>query len=88
MIPWLQALAAGFMAIAGALFAARMARAPTAQDRILALDGAALTLVGYLLFQGDRVGGHYYLDGALALALLSFVATVALAKASEDRDDG
>jgi multisubunit Na+/H+ antiporter MnhF subunit len=83
----LQTVAAVLMALAGALFVARIVRGPSVSERILALDGTALTLVGYLLLEGDRLGGHYYLDAALALALLSFVATIALARATGRSDD-
>ena len=79
----LQTAASTLMVAAGALFCAQIYRGPTVQDRILALDGATLTLVGYLLLQGDRLGGHFYLDAALTLALLAFIATIALARMSE-----
>jgi len=87
-VVWVETLTEAMMAISGLLFLARIAAGPTAFDRILALDGAALTLVGYLLFQGDRTGGHFYLDAALTMALLSFVATIALAQsARQERTD-
>ena len=76
----LQALATGLMALAALLFVLRIARAAMRADRILALESAGLTLVGFLLLQGDRAGGHDFLDAALTLALLSFVATIALSR--------
>ncbi len=83
----LQTAALVLLAAAALLFLARLVRGPGAGDRILALDALALTVVGYLLYQGDRSGGHDYLDAALTLALLSFVATIALARVAGRSDD-
>lgn len=83
----LQAATAGLLGLAGLLFFLWIARGPSPQDRILALEGLTLAVVGYLLYQGNQNGGHFYLDAALTLALLAFVATVALALTLESRDD-
>ena len=52
-------------------------RARTAMSRILALDVLTLILIALLILYADASQTGYYLDAALALALLSFVATLA-----------
>ncbi len=53
---------------------------PRAQDRVLALDALTVCSALMLLTFGMRTGTTVYFETALILALLSFVATVALAK--------
>jgi multicomponent Na+:H+ antiporter subunit F len=55
-------------------------RARSAMVRILALDTLTLILVAFLILYADSTRTPYYLDAALALALLSFVSTVAAAR--------
>lgn len=52
-------------------------RARTAMSRILALDVLTLILIALLILYSAASQTAYYLDAALALALLSFVATLA-----------
>ncbi|WP_119068687.1 monovalent cation/H+ antiporter complex subunit F [Rubrobacter indicoceani] len=49
-------------------------------DRIQALDVLTLILIALLVLFTDSQGVPYYLDAALVLALLSFIATVAAAR--------
>lgn len=53
--------------------------------RILALDALTLILVSLLVLYTDAFQSPYYLDAALILALLSFVATVAAARYHGER---
>ncbi|MDQ4107083.1 MAG: monovalent cation/H+ antiporter complex subunit F [Actinomycetota bacterium] len=53
--------------------------------RILALDTLTLILVGLLVLFADAFQSAYYLDAALILALLAFVATVAAARYHGER---
>jgi multisubunit Na+/H+ antiporter MnhF subunit len=48
--------------------------------RILALDTAALMLIGVLLVMARRDDEPFYLDAALMLAALSFISTIAAAR--------
>jgi multicomponent Na+:H+ antiporter subunit F len=48
--------------------------------RILALDMTTLILVALLVLYADANRSPYYLDAALVLSLLAFVATLALAR--------
>ncbi len=63
----------------------QVARAPTGAQRILALDLLVLVLIGLLALVAGEDERSYALDAALALALLSFVATVAASRYLADR---
>ncbi len=60
-------------------------RARSAMVRILALDTLTLILIALLILHADARRTPYYLDAALALALLSFVASVAAARYHSER---
>jgi multicomponent Na+:H+ antiporter subunit F len=62
-----------------------IARAPSPASRILALDLLVLVLIGLLALAAGEDQRSYALDAGLALALLSFVATLAAARYYEDR---
>ncbi|MEL4071855.1 K+/H+ antiporter subunit F [Ochrobactrum sp. GPK 3] len=53
---------------------------PRAQDRVLATDALYLNALLLLITFGIRTGSDIYFEAALIIALLGFVATVALAK--------
>ena len=55
-------------------------RARTTASRILALDTLVLLLVGLLVLWSDSEGVPYFLDAALVLSVLGFVATLAAAR--------
>lgn len=57
-----------------------VARGPATQTRILALDTLGLVIVGILSLVSHRLASALYLDAALALALLSFLGTLASAR--------
>lgn len=63
----------------------RLAGAGTTAQRILAIDLLTLILIGLLALTARRDASSYVLDTALALALLSFVATLAACRYYEDR---
>ena len=63
----------------------RLAAARTTGQRILALDLLTLVLIGLLALAAGEDQRSYALDAALALALLSFVATLAACRYYEDR---
>jgi len=80
ILSWALGTAQTILALAMVLAAWRLLRGPRAQDRVLALDslyvGAMLLLVTF----GMRSGSLLYFEVALVIGLLSFVATLALAK--------
>jgi multicomponent Na+:H+ antiporter subunit F len=53
---------------------------PTLADRVLALDLLTILAMGFVVAIAIRTGLYLYLDIALALALLGFLATVAFAR--------
>jgi multicomponent Na+:H+ antiporter subunit F len=63
----------------------RITRAETLAQRLLGLDLLVLVLIGLLALTAGNDGRSYALDAALALALLSFVATLAAARYLGDR---
>lgn len=60
--------------------AVSVVRLRTTAARILALDTLTLVLVALLVLYGDAYQTPYYLEAALALALLAFIATLAAAR--------
>lgn len=62
-------------------------RARSVGSRIIALDMAILILVALLVLLSDVERVPYFLDAALALALLSFAATIAAARYYETEGD-
>ena len=69
-----------WLAVLIALGVLRVIRAGTLGERILAVDLVALLLIAILGLIAAREGQAGYLDAALALALLSFVATMATSR--------
>jgi multicomponent Na+:H+ antiporter subunit F len=62
-----------------------LARSRTTAERLVALDLVVLVLVGLIGLVAEQDQRAYALDAALALALLSFVATLAAARYLGDR---
>jgi len=80
VLAWAIVLAQVFLVLAMACAAYRLLRGPRAQDRILGLDTLYVNGMLLLLVFGIRTGQILYFEIALAIALLGFVSTVALAK--------
>jgi multicomponent K+:H+ antiporter subunit F len=68
------------LALAMLLAVLRMIRGPRAQDRVLALDALYVNTMLLFLTLGLRTGTVFFFEAALIIAMLGFVATVALAK--------
>ena len=64
----------------------RIGRGPSAPDRTVAIDILGIVIVGFCALMGMETGKDFYLNIALAWALLSFIGTIALAKFLEGRD--
>ena len=77
--------AAAWMTVLLGLSVVFVIRARSAMLRILGLDVLTLLLIAFLILYSDANRTPYYLDAALALALLSFVATVAAARYHSER---
>jgi multicomponent Na+:H+ antiporter subunit F len=65
--------------------AAAVTRLRSTASRILALDMLTLILVALLMLYADANRTPYYLDAALVLSLLAFVATLALSRYHGER---
>lgn len=79
-------VAIAWLAVLLGVTVVRLAAAPTTSQRILALDLLTLVLIGLLALAAGEDQRSYALDAALALALLSFVATLAACKYYENRE--
>ena len=64
----------------------RLARGPTLADRVVALDMMTITIIAVCGVVAVATGVYAMLDVALVLALVGFLATVALARFAERRD--
>jgi multicomponent Na+:H+ antiporter subunit F len=58
----------------------RMARGPTAADRVIALDLLSMLVVAFLVAISIHARETNYLDVAIAYACIAFLGTVALAR--------
>jgi len=68
------------LGIALLLSVVRIVIGPTLADRVLALDLLSIVAMGFIATFAVRTGVMLYLDIAVALALLGFLATIALAR--------
>ena len=64
----------------------RIGCGPTAPDRTVAIDILGVVVVGFCALFSLVTGKDFYLNIALAWALLSFIGTIALAKFLEGRN--
>ena len=80
LLGWSITLAQIIVGIAMACAMWRLVRGPQAQDRVLAFDTLYIQGMLILLTLGIQTGRTIYFEGALIIALLGFVGTVALSK--------
>ena len=71
-----------------ALCLARAARGPSVADRMVAIDTLTTIVLGMTVVCSALMGLEYLMNLAIALALLGFVGTLALAKFIEGRSLG
>lgn len=74
------AFALGALALAMVFATIRIVRGPRAQDRVLGLDTLYVNTMLLFLTLGIRNGTVFFFEAAIIIAMLGFVATVALAK--------
>jgi len=80
ILSWALLAALVMLGLAMVVASFRMMRGPRAQDRIVAFDAFYVNAMLLLLVFGMRTGSTLYFEAALVIALLGFVATLALAK--------
>lgn len=73
------------LVVALVLFMYRLIRGPDVVDRIVALDGVLITIMGAILIEASRTKSPWSIDTVVVVALLSFVATGVLARYVEQR---
>jgi multicomponent K+:H+ antiporter subunit F len=73
-------LAVGLFALAMVLNLWRLLKGPSFEDRILALDTLTINAIGLVLLAGLWLSTRAYFEAALILAMMGFLATVALAR--------
>ncbi|NQT86192.1 cation:proton antiporter [bacterium] len=71
--------------IASFMCLVRIGLGPTPPDRSVAIDVLGTLIVGFACMMALVTGQEFYMNIALAWALLSFIGTVALAKYLEGR---
>ncbi len=79
-ILWASQIGLAMIFIGMVLVVIRLIRGPGLSDRILALDLITLLSTGFIGVITVLTGFSLYLDIAIALALVSFLSTVALAR--------
>jgi multicomponent K+:H+ antiporter subunit F len=80
IVLWSAIIAQGLLVAAMACALYRVVKGPRAQDRVLSFDALYVAAMLLLLTTGIRTGSTIYFEASLAIALLGFVSTVALAK--------
>lgn len=72
--------ALGILSVSFLIVVWRVVRGPTLPDRILGLDMLVAVAIGFIAVLGIRSGFTLYVDVAIALGLVGFLATVAFAR--------
>jgi len=73
-------VALGILTVAFLLTIVRIVLGPTLPDRVLGLDMLVAVVIGYIAVVALYTGFALYLDIAIALGLVGFLSTVALAR--------
>ncbi len=74
------------LGIAFLLASWRVVAGPTLPDRILALDTLSGTAIGFIAVLAVKTGFSLYIDIAISLGLVGFLATIAFARFVMSRD--
>jgi multicomponent Na+:H+ antiporter subunit F len=79
-LDWAITIALVFLTISFFVTIYRVIVGPTLPDRIVALDMLVGVVIGFLAVIGVKTGYYLYVDIAIALGLVGFLATVAFAR--------
>jgi multicomponent Na+:H+ antiporter subunit F len=80
VLDWASQIAVVLLVAAMLLTAVRVVLGPTLADRVLALDQMVAIAIGFIAVVVVRTGIDLYIDIALALGLVGFLATAAFAR--------
>lgn len=83
--PWVLDLARLLLGLALLVSGWRLLKGPTTADRIIAMELIAALLMAHFIIMLPVTGFLSYLDVAMAIALISFLGTVAFARYLENR---
>lgn len=86
MIDTVLMIVAVMLALAMCLCVVRLLRGPDPVDRILAIDTLYINLIALLMLLGMWLRSDIYFEAAMVIAMLGFVATVALSRYVMRRD--
>ena len=79
-LDWAITIALVFLIMAFFVTTYRVIIGPTLPDRIVALDMLVGVAIGFIAAIGVKTGYYLYVDIAIALGLVGFLATIALAR--------
>jgi len=80
LLEWALNVALGLLSLALLITVIRVIIGPTLPDRVMALDMLVAVAIGFIAVLGVKTGQALYADIAIALGLVGFLATVALAR--------
>ncbi len=85
MIAWSVNIALVVLALAFLVTVVRVIYGPTLADRVVALDMLVAIAIGFIAAIAMKTGYNLYIDIAIALSLVGFLATVAFARFVQTR---
>jgi multicomponent Na+:H+ antiporter subunit F len=80
VLDWSVAVSLGMLSLSLLITVVRVVIGPTLPDRVLALDMLVAVAIGFIAVLGIGTGQALYVDIAIALGLVGFLATVAFAR--------
>jgi multicomponent Na+:H+ antiporter subunit F len=80
ILEWSVAISLGVLSLSLLIAVVRVVIGPTLPDRVLALDMLVAIAIGFIAVLGISTGQALYVDIAIALGLVGFLATVAFAR--------
>lgn len=85
-LAWAIDISFGLVMIAIALGFYRIARGPSLADRVVSLDMMTISIMGFCGLYAIFADSTAFIDVAIVVALIGFLATVALARFAERQD--
>jgi multicomponent Na+:H+ antiporter subunit F len=80
ILDWAVGISLFLLSVSFLLTVLRVLLGPTLPDRVLALDMLVAVAIGFIAVIGIKTGYSLYVDIAIALGLVGFLATVAFAR--------
>ncbi|MBO6893628.1 MAG: cation:proton antiporter [Roseibium sp.] len=79
-LSWSVNVSLGILTVAFFLIVYRTVKGPSLPDRVVALDMLVAVGIGFIAAIGVKTGYYLYIDIAITLGLVGFLATVAFAR--------